>query len=93
MSIELTKEQEKHKESIMWLLEGPRMSGRSFLLAHCYIEMAIHHPQDYIHVRELNGTKESDYCLMRHVQRVISLMPKDVASSFTLKVDSIVFKP
>lgn len=42
--IKLTKEQEKHSESVRWLLNGPRRSGKSFLAAYEMIKLAIEQP-------------------------------------------------
>lgn len=45
----LSKEQTKHVDSIRWLLSEQRASGRTFLLAYCFVEYALMNPGVWVH--------------------------------------------
>jgi len=70
MKFELTKEQNKHVQSLQWLFTGPRGSGRTTLLAYVLIQTVLetgvsqrivdHHPD-----------KRADQLLAREIEVII----------------------
>lgn len=48
--LKLTKEQLQHLKSLNWLIDGPRATGRTTVLAHAFIAKAIRHPGEYVRV-------------------------------------------
>ncbi len=50
--MKITPAQEKHYNSIRWLLFGARGSGRTWLLAKVYVEYALEHECEVVHFHD-----------------------------------------
>lgn len=73
--ITLTKEQMIHYRSIMWLIsEGPRASGRTYLLAIAYISKAMMNPNMRVSVKDHGDC--SDRNLMEQIKNILTDVKK-----------------
>lgn len=71
MKIELTKEQKKHLESLEWLINGNRNSGRTYLLAITFIRRAIDNPGMWIQIFDHYPTQQAKEHLLDLIKMII----------------------
>jgi len=71
--IRLTKTQKKHKEAVKWLVDYMcnRGAGRSYLLAVCFMEMAIEHQGMWIRVWDNFVDDHQRKFMLDHIIKVI----------------------
>lgn len=73
----LSKLQEKHLSAVRWLIaDGPKCSGRSFLMAMCFIEKAIRHPGRSINFFDHDRSVSGKNNIRLVVEIILSRNPK-----------------
>jgi len=70
MKFELTKEQNKHVQSLQWLFTGPRGSGRTTLLAYVLIQTVLETGVSQ-RIVDNNPDKRAEQLLAREIEVII----------------------
>ena len=70
IGITLDKEQKKHLKTIKWLMNGPRQTGRSTVIAYALIESVLQR-QHSIPIRDHYPNNNADHLLARRIQELI----------------------
>lgn len=78
--VELTEEQNKHIDSIRWLIDGPHGTGRTVLLAVVFIEKAIQNSGMAIPYFNHNGFNPYE---IREMAETINI----IATDMCIKID------
>ena len=83
--LKLSKEQEEYLKAFRWLCGGPLRTGRSYLLAVCFLEIAVLNPDQWIHPFDHVANDVHQRNIMDTIRRIV---PQSFVKVFEFKSGS-----
>ncbi len=93
ITIRLTPTQIEHYKAIQWLIGGPRRTGRTFLLAVCFIEKALRNPGVHIIIFDhMPLMFRNQKYLELEIRGIILSFPEPIYKAFSFYSDPCALK-